>query len=204
MKLCKNPLCKKPNSRNKSTCSYECEIEVIKQREKKKKEKQKAKVIAPKLKAKPKKAKGQLKGVIIDGKSRNWSYKRLKNECWNIFSLYIRLRDSNKDGMCYCISCGSKHYYKEMQAGHYIGGRGNSVLFHEDIVNAQCVACNIFAGGNYIDYHFAMRKKYSERQLQEFNQLKHKVVKFKISDLVAIYDLYSQKVNNLLEEKNIK
>lgn len=187
MKLCKNPLCKKPNSRNKSTCSYECEIEVIKQREQKKKEKRK-----------------KDKGQFINGKLRKWNYKRLKNECWNIFSLYIRLRDSDKDGMCYCISCGSKHNYKEMQAGHYIGGRGNSVLFHEDIVNAQCIACNIFKGGNYIDYHFAMRKKYSEKQLQEFNQLKHKVVKFKASDLVAIYELYSVKVNKLLEDKNIK
>jgi hypothetical protein len=40
-------------------------------------------------------------------------------------------------------------HWKQLQAGHAIGGRNNAVLFDADICRPQCVGCNVFNRGNY-------------------------------------------------------
>jgi hypothetical protein len=71
------------------------------------------------------------------------SPKVMKAKAWKMFSTYIRLRDCLKTtgtlDKGVCITCGKLCDFKELQAGHYIGGRGNSVLFDEKIVNGQCL-----------------------------------------------------------------
>ena len=62
------------------------------------------------------------------------SISKLKKKLWTLFSKYIRLRDSDYRGICSCCTCGIKKHYKEMQAGHFLPGRRNSILFlHREI-----------------------------------------------------------------------
>jgi len=72
-----------------------------------------------------------------------------KNKAWDLLSKIIRLSASDKSGNIKCYTCGTVKHWKEMQAGHAISGRGNSVLFDESIIRPQCVGCNIFKGGEY-------------------------------------------------------
>ena len=69
-----------------------------------------------------------------------------KAKAWKAFSRYIRLKYS-KQGICECVTCGKVAPWTDMQAGHGIPGRGNSILFVEEAVRPQCVGCNMFAGG---------------------------------------------------------
>lgn len=66
-----------------------------------------------------------------------------KDKAWKAFSTYIRTRDSIKTtggvDFCRCITCKKIYEYKQTQAGHFVPGRSNSVLFKEDIVNGQCL-----------------------------------------------------------------
>lgn len=136
--------------------------------------------------------------VLILGQTRTVSYQTLKKKAWAQFSRFTRLRDANRAGICTCISCGSKKFWKEMQAGHFVAGRTNSILFHEELVRAQCYHCNIGLKGNYVEYFKSMRKLgYSEEQLFEFNKLTFKTTKITISEMVDIHDHYKQEADKL-------
>jgi len=64
-----------------------------------------------------------------------------KTTAWRNFARYIKLRDAiNTTGDIYyarCITCGEVKPIEEMDAGHGIPGRMNSILFNEDLVSCQ-------------------------------------------------------------------
>ncbi|RKY08530.1 MAG: recombinase, partial [Planctomycetota bacterium] len=63
---------------------------------------------------------------------------KLHNTVWDLFSQYIRLRDTQDDGYCYCCCCGLPRHWKRMDAGHFIS-RGHLYLrYNEKNVHAQC------------------------------------------------------------------
>lgn len=71
------------------------------------------------------------------------SLKREKAKTWKAFSIYIRTRDcirtTGDPTKGSCITCNKPFDFKNLQAGHAIGGRNNSVLFDEEIVYGQCL-----------------------------------------------------------------
>jgi hypothetical protein len=109
----------------------------------------------------------------------------LKAKCWKLFSQYIRLRDADENGTVKCVTCGKLMFWEKdsAQAGHFIGGRGNAVLFDERLVHVQCYRCNKELRGNYVSYTLFMLTKHTIREIEEFQALKHKVVKFNVTDL---------------------
>ena len=89
--------------------------------------------------------------------------KKAKDAAWLAFARYIKLRDclqtTGTKTHCKCVTCGKKiPYGSNLHATHAIGGRGNSILLHEEIVNAGCSGCNIT--GNYGAYSIYMIKTY--------------------------------------------
>lgn len=131
--------------------------------------------------------------------------KKAKEKAWNAFSAYIRTRDclrftgNPNEGMC--ITCNNFKPYKELQAGHFIGGRGNMVLFDERIVYSQCGHCNgkppIGLGGNYVEYTFFMIDEWGTAQTQEFTKLRHQTKKYTIQDFIEIERIYKEKLKEL-------
>jgi hypothetical protein len=87
-----------------------------------------------------------------------------KERAWDSFSKYIRLRDciattgTKDEGIC--VTCGERFPFKELQAGHALAGRNNSILFDEELVNAQCGGCNGYGGGKYGKYSVWFIAKY--------------------------------------------
>jgi hypothetical protein len=123
--------------------------------------------------------------------------KSLKNKCWKLFSEYIRRRNADEGGTTRCVTCGTAVYWKECDAGHFIGGRTNAVLFHEEIVHPQCKVCNIWKRGNYQAYTLYMLDKYGREKVDEFLQLKHQVRKYTTSELEEMIGKYKQKLSEL-------
>lgn len=124
-----------------------------------------------------------------------------KKRAWKSFSTYIRTRDSlattgTRDS-CRCITCEKVVPYKNIQAGHFIGGRGGSVLFDERVVNGQCVRCNIMLKGNYDSYNFVMLKKYGGDEVVRMLERKWHVVQYKTSDYKDIEEEYKEKLKKL-------
>ena len=94
-----------------------------------------------------------------------------------IFSQYIRLKSSDGNGYCVCVTCGKKDHWKNMQNGHYISRQHLAVRCDETNCHVQCVGCNVFRGGNYTSYALYMLDKYGEEKLQWLEQQKHVITK---------------------------
>jgi len=74
-------------------------------------------------------------------------YRKLMHKLDAIFSKYIRLRDADESGMCKCITCGEKFFWKKGDAGHFISRDRIATRWDQRNVNAQCPRCNRFRGG---------------------------------------------------------
>lgn len=81
-------------------------------------------------------------------------------KAWDAFSLYIRLRDANKDGICACFTCGLLRHFRQMDCGHGIPRQHNATKFDEQNNHAQCKGCNKFGQGEREKYGVAVDKKY--------------------------------------------
>lgn len=127
-----------------------------------------------------------------------------KKKAWDVFSKYIRLRDAlltmHNKIQARCISC-QKPYpafgRKCLQAGHFLPGRRNSVLFHEDLVHAQCYNCNVNLGGNWVAYERVMIALYGQKKVDEFKKLVPMTIDMTIQDYQDIEAKFRQKIEDL-------
>ena len=122
---------------------------------------------------------------------------KAKEKAWKAFSLYIRHRDSLDGEICMCCSCGRIYPLKKMQAGHFIPGRSNAVLFEENGVHAQCYGCNVGKGGNWPGYYEFMLAKYGETEILRQLSERNKIIQYKTSDYLEIAEKYTQKLKEI-------
>lgn len=126
-----------------------------------------------------------------------------KDKAWKAFSDYIRARDSLKTTgsltRCVCITCGKAVDYKQIHAGHGIGGRNNSILFDEKLVNGQCSSCNVFRGGNYEIYASKLIEKYGVDGYNNFLEKRKLIVKYSTQDYIDISIMYKNKRAKLIK-----
>jgi len=127
-----------------------------------------------------------------------------KKKTWKAFSDYIRTRDclltTRTLERCRCVTCRKEFSYSEIQAGHAIGGRNNSILFDEELVNGQCKGCNGFGNGKYAEYSVWFIKKYGIKEWEEKVELSKQVVQYKKSDYMGIYEKYRDELDLLLKD----
>lgn len=135
-------------------------------------------------------------------RKKKTTYAKLKAKAWRVFSKYIKMRDADlmKDGFVACCTCGQKLHWadKKMQAGHFLDGRTNSILFEEKCVHPQCSGCNIFKHGNKVEYYEFMLQKYGKTTINSLRKLKMQTIKFTEDDLKEIISKYEEKVKGLL------
>jgi hypothetical protein len=123
---------------------------------------------------------------------------RLKQKVWKAFSLYIRLKDADALGYNYCYTCGARLHYKELQAGHGLGGRTNSILFDEELVKPQCKQCNIYKFGNQEVFHLKLIKEHGLKWFEDKLKLRDTSKKFTVEELQQLYEYYNGKLKKLL------
>tara|TARA_R110002153_G_C13325786_1_gene497487 strand:+ start:2702 stop:3088 length:387 start_codon:yes stop_codon:yes gene_type:complete len=125
-------------------------------------------------------------------KSRKSIVKRLDT----VFSLYIRLKDSDENGFCKCISCQKIQHYKDVDAGHFISRRHMSTRYDVNNVFPQCRHCNRYVAGNQWLYSQALEK--IKKNLPEKLYLKSKqTVKYSNEDLESLISYYNNLLNHL-------
>ena len=133
------------------------------------------------------------------------SISKLKKELDKWFSLYIRLRDATDEGLCQCITCGKvSHYKKGMQNGHFQSRRFLATRFDEHNCAPQCVACNMFRGGEQFRFGLAIDSKYGEGEAEELEFLARTTVKFSRYDYEDKISYYGTLVEKLKKEMGIE
>ena len=113
-----------------------------------------------------------------------------------VFSQYIRLSASDKDGNCTCITCGKVAHWKGegQQSGHFQSRRHYATRWDEDNVKVQCSSCNVFRYGEQYKFSLYLGKKLSQKLLDKSRI----ITKFTSAELEEMVEHYSKEVKNLI------
>ena len=125
------------------------------------------------------------------------SVAKLKKKLWKLFSEYIRKSNANFQEYVTCVTCPITKHWKEMQAGHFIPGRHNSILFDERNVHVQCYGCNVHKQGNTVKYFRFMEKKYGHKVIKELEKLDLENKQFTTNELEKLIEIYKKKLKLL-------
>lgn len=120
------------------------------------------------------------------------------------FSIYIRLRDSNEDGVGECCTCGKHVHWKQGDAGHFVNRQHKSLRYSEDNVHLQCRKCNRFDEGNITGYSIFMINKFGSDILSKLSVAKNVTVKMGKYELSQIAFFYKSKAKELAKLKRIQ
>lgn len=130
----------------------------------------------------------------------------MKKKAWDMCSKYVRLRDAIRTTRtathAACYTCGRIHPVKELQAGHLVPGRGNSVLFVDAAIRAQCVQCNILKHGQSLIFRSHLVCELGEDAVKAFEDLKWIPKSYSITELEALYYYYKDRYEALMKGYN--
>lgn len=124
--------------------------------------------------------------------------KRLINKLDESFSLFIRLRDSDDNGMVKCITCGSIKHYTECDAGHFQTRDNMGTRWEEENVNGQCQHCNRFKSGMQYEHGLAIDRKFKKPGTATMLVIKAKsVCNWTDQELETMHKYYKAEVKSL-------
>ena len=125
------------------------------------------------------------------------SISKLKKEVWTLFSKYIRNKYADFRGNAACVTCDKTYPIKLLQAGHFIPGRMNSILFDERGVFPQCYNCNINLKGNPRKYDHFMERTYGREVIADLDRLSVQPKHFTVEELESLKERYKLSTQGL-------
>lgn len=125
-----------------------------------------------------------------------------KKKCWKACSEYVRRRDADEDGMIRCCTCGVRKHWKEVDAGHFLDGRGNAILFDIRGIHPQCKPCNGRLKNRRVDnvdlaYLDFMRYRYDEKVISDLQKLRKTTRQFTVPELKKMTEEFKRKIAQL-------
>lgn len=122
---------------------------------------------------------------------------------WKVFSEYIRLRDSDGEGNCKCITCNFRGHWTRFDCGHGVGRQHKSTKFDTRNNHAQCKRCNGFNGGEQAIYKEEVEKRYGKGTWDELVFKSRQVCKRGKVEIEVMEEYYRKEVKRLKELKHI-
>ena len=119
------------------------------------------------------------------------SLKSLRAKLDQVFSLYIRWRDTTPNGRGTCISCGE---VTTLQCGHFIKRQHLMTRWNDHNAAGQCVRCNHYLGGNEGAFSLALVKKYGLAEVEHLLTLKHLPARFSRIALEGMISDYESRI----------
>ena len=119
------------------------------------------------------------------------------NKLDQIFSEYIRLRDSDNKGYINCCYCGLHIYWKNACNAHYFKRANMSLRFHEQNCHASHFECNSRSENDFNivkKYTKFMIKKYGNETLEYLEIMAKSTVKFTNYEINELTKHYKDKV----------
>ena len=129
---------------------------------------------------------------------------KLKKELDKWFSLYIRLKSCDSNGMVICYTSKRKYHYKNIHAGHFISRRHLSTRWLEQNVKPQSAADNLFGQGEQYKFGMYLDSEYGVGTAEELQLKARQPFKMMRIDYVEKISYYKNLVNKIKKEKNIE
>lgn len=121
---------------------------------------------------------------------------------WKIFSVYIRLRDTNEEGIGRCFTCPRYIHWKKGDAGHGIPRQYKATKFDEKNNHLQCKLCNGFEGGVREKYKEEVNKRYGPQAWDLLELKSRSVYRWSQFEIDVLEKHYKKEVEKLLLTKN--
>lgn len=124
------------------------------------------------------------------------------SKLWKVFSIFIRLRDTDANGIGKCFTCTRfVTWNKNGHCGHGIPRQHMSTKYDEKNNHLQCKLCNGPEGGNQAVYKEQVNKKYGA-QTWDLLLLKSKsAFKWTQFEVDALTKHYQQEVKKMAVKK---
>lgn len=99
-------------------------------------------------------------------------------------------------GQCACVTCGRVVRWngRDIQTGHFLASRCNSILFEETNVAPQCSHCNGYRGGMPQEYRLWMRMTRGPEAIERLERLKTESRSFMREELVDLRISYAARL----------
>lgn len=129
---------------------------------------------------------------------------KAKEKAWKNFSLYVRVRDcirttgTTTHGKC--CTCGKEYEISKLQAGHFVPGRTNALLFREKGCHAQCFACNVKKHGAIHEYWDFMLEEHGKAILEDERMQRRVHIKYTVEDFNRIGEQYQKRYEAMIKQ----
>ena len=129
---------------------------------------------------------------------------KLKAKMDKVFSLFIRLRDSDDMGNGRCITCSKSVFWKESDAGHFISRTYLGTRFDPKNVNLQCKGCNGFKNGEQYKHGVAINNLYGENTADELWLKARSSHRYDRAQYIELIESFNARVKSLRESKGVE
>lgn len=126
---------------------------------------------------------------------RKTNKQKQKDRADKLCSLFIRLKYSDWRGYAQCYTCDKIDHYKKMQCGHFISRGSHKLRFDERNLRVQCVGCNVYKNGNYIEYTLRLIKEKGKAFVEKLRKESKETVQYTEEDYKKIADKFQDKIN---------
>lgn len=121
----------------------------------------------------------------------------LISELDEVYSLYIRLRDTDSFGYGKCITCGGRLHYRDGDCGHGIVRMFIATRFDERNCGLQCRSCNRYEGGETKAFAAAIDQKHGQGTWEYLQSLSKTTVKLTRPEVEEMVNYYREKVRQM-------
>jgi hypothetical protein len=113
---------------------------------------------------------------------------KLRKELDRIFSLYIRNRDRNENGMPVCYTCDRAMEFRSSQCGHFVPRQYLAVRYSEINCHTQCYACNMLYNGQPSKFALNLERDYGRGIVKKLESQRQIITKnFPYEALIVEY-----------------
>ena len=110
----------------------------------------------------------------------------------------VRMKASDDNGYCQCVTCGKVDHYKAMQGGHFYGRRHTVFKLFEENVHVQCAACNQWGMKTtkiQEAYRIYMEDMYGARRIRAMQRLAWRAApKFNLEEVIQFQRELKEKI----------
>ena len=123
--------------------------------------------------------------------------KKLIAELDRVFSLYIRQRNADANGIVKCVTCGQKDHWKFMDCGHFVSRHNQSTRWDEMNCQVQCKQCNQILGGMPYEFEDYLVEKYGRDEVECLKARGHSTMKLMEWELESMITVYKNRITGL-------
>lgn len=117
------------------------------------------------------------------------------------FSMFIRLRDSDANGIATCITSGKRAHWRTMDCGHYVSRAKQATRYDEHNAHAQGKMSNRFQGGHFVEHGNAIDRIHGEGTAKALREKGLMRCSRTTSDFLFIADTYRRRVEWIAEHE---